>query len=481
MKRYRMRYTPRATMNKVKIRESSLKNYRIARNRRMAYPLFESWNVTYNYQNLKESMINWDKYSTDETSNLTKAGTLLEYIDENHERQLEINESVRIFGNILEEITNIAPLYKYLKRLNINEDSKQLIIEKYMEITNSDRVLRNYRNLDRRYDTTKSIVETYSNWGATEMVYRLCEMTDTYNFGSQEARFIVMAENTLYSIGETLGDNITSEAVMRDIVDYTLLHRGDTSAADTISMIKEALDTSYFFREDYLLDYLDYLERINEGKLPETIEDDRITIIKEYDQYDHIEKSGNALLEASLLDQARDVMTRIKLAPANAAGLAKSAIHSLLVTTRLEDIASGTHNALSIAFYACVTVGGFALGVIPGVLAAITSYLTSKHLNKQYLRSAISEWRDHKRSVERRMDTTKDESQKRRLQTYVDELDKNIDILETQWENVRDKTIDEIKDKEGTPSTVNPSIWKTDVDPNGNFTPSSILGRRNDD
>jgi hypothetical protein len=79
------------------------------------------------------------------------------------------------------------------------------------------------------------------------------------------------------------------------------------------------------------------------------------------------------------------------------------------------------------------------------------------------------------------MDTTKDEAQKRRLQTYVDELDKNIDILETQWENVRDKTIDEIKDKEGTPNTVNPSIWKTDVDPNGNFTPSSILGRRNDD
>lgn len=480
MKRYRMRYTPRSTMNKVKIRESSLKNYRIARNRRMAYPLFETWDMTYNYQNLKESMINWDKYSSDEISNLTKAATLLEYIDRNHEMDMEVNESVKLFKNILSEITNIGPLYKYLNRLNINEDSKQAILEKYIELTNSDRVLRNYRNLDRKYDVTRSIIESYKNWGATEMVYRLCEMTDSYSFGSDEARFIVMAENTVYSVGEAIGDNITTESVMRDIVDYTLLHRGDTSAADTISMIKEALDSSYFFKEEYLDDYLDYLERINEGKLPSSIEDDRLTIIKEYDDYDHIEKSGSALLEASLLDQAKDVMTRIKLAPANAAGLAKSAIHSLLVTTRLEDIASGTHNALSIAFYACVTVGGFALGIIPGVLAAITSYLTSKHLNKEYLRSSISEWRDHKRSVARRMDTTKDEDQRRRLQTYIEELDKNIDILETQWENVRDKTVDELKDKEST-STTNPSVWKTDVDPNGRFTPSSLLGAKDND
>lgn len=478
-----MRYTPRSTMNKVKIRESSLKNYRIARNRRMAYPLFESWQTIYNYQNLKESMINWDMYSVDEISNLTKAATLLEYIDKNHERELEVNESTKIFNKILEEITNIKPLYKYLKMINVNEDSKQAILEKYIELTNSDRVLKNYRNLDKRFDTTKSIMESYTNWGATEMVYRLCEMTDSYNFGSKEARFIVMTENTLYSIGETLGDNFSSESIMRNVVDYTLLHRGDDSVTETLDMIKGALKDSYFFKEDYLYDYIDYIERVNENKLitSNDDEDDRLTLIKEFDDYSHIEKSESALLEASLLDQAKDAITRIKLAPANAAGMAKSAIHSLLVTTRLEDIANGTHNALSIAFYACVTVGGFALGVIPGVLAAITSYLTSKHLNKEYLRSSISEWRDHKRSVERRLDTTKDADQKRRLQTYVDELDKNIDILETEWENVRDKTIGEIKDKEGTPETTNPSIWKTDVDPNGRFTPSSNFARNDDD
>ena len=74
----------------------------------------------------------------------------------------------------------------------------------------------------------------------------------------------------------------------------------------------------------------------------------------------------------------------------------------------------------------------------------ISSTIIAKHANKQYLKDAIQEWREHKYSVERKIKDCTDGEKKRKLQEYLQEVEKNIEILEREYEKVRDRTKEEI-------------------------------------
>ena len=184
------------------------------------------------------------------------------------------------------------------------------------------------------------------------------------------------------------------------------------------------------------------------------------------EQMSMVNEALDKLCEEDSLDKIHDIVTKVKMAPVKTNAMIKEAIRSILVTSRLQDLNKGTRNSLSLIFYTVIVAGALAINVVGGLFALITAYIMSKHLNKEYLKESIKEWKEHKYSVTRKLKEETDPEKKRKLEAYLDEVDKSIETLEEEYEKQRDKTMEEINrdqdnrehspDYNGSSSLVNP-------------------------
>jgi hypothetical protein len=187
--------------------------------------------------------------------------------------------------------------------------------------------------------------------------------------------------------------------------------------------------------------------------------------------------------------KAEEAVERIKLAPTQTVSLVKSAIAAIMVPCRAEDIGKGTHNALSTIFYALITIGSaISAGAFGLVFGALLSYILSKTVQKEYLKDAIKEWRDHKFSVSQKIKQCNDVEKKRRMEAYYAEVCDTLDKLEKKYEESRDRTLAELSknnqsNQQPTPNN-NPrpnTNIKADVNPSGLVTPTSSIYDANKD
>ena len=75
-------------------------------------------------------------------------------------------------------------------------------------------------------------------------------------------------------------------------------------------------------------------------------------------------------------------------------------------------------------------------------LSAVFSPIPGK-----YLKDSIREWKEHKRSIERKIEDTKDSERKSKLLAYLDSVNNSIELLEKEYDKQRDKTTDELNDE----------------------------------
>ena len=69
------------------------------------------------------------------------------------------------------------------------------------------------------------------------------------------------------------------------------------------------------------------------------------------------------------------------------------------------------------------------------------------HNSKEYLKDSMREWKEHKRSIERKIEDTKDSERKSKLLAYLDSVNNSIELLEKEYDKQRDKTTDELNDE----------------------------------
>lgn len=475
-------------MSQVRLRESHTRSNRLARHRRKAYPLFESHDRFYNYGNLHDCIKNWMDYADSESTCIEEAIKHLDTIY--HLGSLpELNEAVILFNEeCLSYCTSPKSVITYLERNPqiMNEDYRNHIIEEAHIYSECDRISRNYRTLNDRYDILRMLTEAIRFWSINEAVFRLCKAHDGLINRDEASKMAIVTENTLYAFSELAQEyEIPVKHITECIIDYYLLNKDpNESVVAFLENVNEAMNQSIFIDPNISTPYLNYLKNINEetdlikSVVDSHYNEDAIAVIAEYDKYYNMKNSMQQFYEASILDKSKEWMAKLKLAPIKGLGMVKEAINAALVTSRLQDIKEGTHNALAIAFYAAVTIGSFTVGAIPGILALVSSALLHKFANKEYLKSAISEWKDHRRSIEAKLKNSSDDEQRRKLHVYAEELDKNIEMLEREWENTRDRTKEEMDEAQPKKPETNPNSWSTDVDPRGRYTPSSLFHKQ---
>ena len=279
--------------------------------------------------------------------------------------------------------------------------------------------------------------------------------------------FCVNTELILYAIQNyTKADD--QRIIIENIIDYYLtIYRRTRTLEEFISDIKKGADASPFIDSEIVNRHLNYIKNVQnkttlngldslEKSIEELKDNDIIgyNLLSLYNDDCSLAESHKYLNEGleslnefgDFIDKAKEIITKVKLAPVKTANTVKEAIRALIVPTRLQDLKKGTHNALSLIFYSAIVVPFIPIGgVLGGLLGSLVSFTISKHINKEYLKDAIQEWQAHKNTVERKIKEADSNEKKQELTKYLNEVNENLAILEKKYESIKDKSVEDLK------------------------------------
>lgn len=427
------------------------------------YPLYKSYKDNYNFRNIIESLLAWDKYSNSVGNNLNQVIHLIQFVSENDCNPNHIQEISNIINsNIIQYLETGIFFRELVNELKEKSELNKITIcildkleDGLINIINCDRVLQNYETISKRFNLFKLVEKdlSYDNSSYTDIIYKICNLLDTYNRSLKES-FCINTELILY-IFNIYDDKINQEEIIKNIIDYYLIFNSENFEY-FLENIKKASNASPFIDLDIINKYLEYLKIIKNKMIIsgfDTIDSTDKDLLYIYNndlslnESCEVLKNGlNSLNEfGDFIEKAKEIITKVKLAPTKTINTVKEAIRALIVPTRLEDIKKGTHNALSLIFYSVLVAPFIPIGSIGILFGIITSFTISKCINKKYLKDSIEEWNSHKDSIEKKIKETDDPDKKRELEKYLEEVNENINILTQRYEKIRDKTTDEIK------------------------------------
>lgn len=425
-------------------------------NRHTMYPLYGSYRESYNFSNIRDALYYWNTYSDNLGTCIDKLLELYDIVLDKGSKEQILESSNIINSKVVSYLKSPVILKKDIqKRINESEsdDIKQylyLILEQINQEVECDRLLSNYNSIMKRFNIDKIITNglLYEE-NLTDTIYSLCELIDTYDM-DLKSKMCITAESALYSIDKTIDTDITLESICENIIDYYMINYGKSDIDKYLEEVRDVISKDSFIHES-VLDYVNYLEEVRKRTLLE--EEDILFKVRDTSNYGYNEECNNidlmmndlkALSELAIIDKAKEVISKIKMLPAITANSIKEGIRTLLVPFRVQDMKKGTANALSLAFYVSITAGSLTIGAIPGVLALISSIFLAKDSQKRYIKDALQEWKEHKYSVNRKLRDTTDPEKKRKIEAYLDEVDKNIELLENEYEKTRDKSTNEL-------------------------------------
>ena len=433
-----------------RLRESHILHGKNRQHRLLNYPLYKSCNETYNFNNLKECLENWDEYSKDTKANMNQVVNILNLMDKHEASSQDLREATKVICNEILEYTSDLDKYKPLFEAISSErlkDTKETIINKINEINEYDRVISNYKQLNEDINFLEYFKESLKTNTLRESLYKLC---DKLNYGGLATDYCIMNEAILYALDGY--PQVPLREITEGIMDYYLEKYND-KIEEFVPTIRECIEADDFIPNE-ASDYIDYIEYIisNGNILVEETENhfnnnENYALLEDYQE----QIKANyyyALNELAIIDKAKEILTKIKTMPNKTITMVEEAINAMFITHRLQDLKKNTFNALSLIFYVTMTAATmFAFPGAAGILLAFLVNISLYHvLNKDYLRDALEEWRIHKHMVEKKIRASHDPQEKTKLSNYLKEVDKNIEVLEKRYEEMRDKTSKELAD-----------------------------------
>lgn len=437
------------------LKNKDVQNYAI-------YPLYSNFKENYDFNNLIRSLNAWNLYSISEMNNINRVFEILDIINENGNCE-QIKTAINQFNsNIIPFVENQIILKN--KILNQIKSKNKTYLKESLDIINEniecDRLIKNNEIISKRYNLDKivinNIANTYNNkfydCSISESISSICSLIDTYDINFNLKLSIAM-ESCLYNLFKNF-PKIDEKMILENVLDYYILTSNIKDYISFINEIKNITKKDSFINQDIINEYTDYIYNLlnknkedlyySENKFKYNLSNNNC-IIELSGLNEQLEKLSEFTETInSYIDKAKEIITKVKLAPTKTLNLLKEAINALLVTNRLQDMEKGVHNSLALTFYLGITLGSLSFGVIPGVLGFITSIIVSKYFQKEYLKSSLTQWKEHRIYVKQRLEDTEDPDKKRKLNLYLEEVNKNIIKLEKAYDKERDKTKEEL-------------------------------------
>ena len=423
------------------------------------YPRYVSYLDNYNGENLLESIISWKTYSSNMGDNIKQIVTNLRLMCENND-ELNIDRALTfITKDIIPGLESPSFFKSFMESTKSNDSfdyCKKMINESIDTVNECDRIIKNFNTVSKRFNIknvlTDGVLYKEDGISLTESIHTLCSLIDTYDM-PMNYKFCNSAEIAFYVL-EELDSTIDQKTILESIIDYYLEYYNSDFDSLYSNLVTSA-QNNRFINESIVTKYLDELDKVNyDLKNIEYKDYDKIimesyntpySVIDYINDQNKLSSSLKCIYEIALIDRIKENVSKLKLAPVKSLTTLKETLRMMLVTNRLQDLKNGTKNGLSLCFYLFITLGAFAIGgALTAALSVITSAIVSRHLDKEYLKTALREWREHKYAVMRKYNECTDNDKKMKLNKYLSEIDNNIQILEKEYESTRDKTSSEL-------------------------------------
>ncbi len=168
-----------------------------------------------------------------------------EFVEDNKDNQCQIQKLNHYIEN------NIIPKYNDLKSLKYfveNKENLNPLLETIEENIQCDRILRNMKKINKRFDFDKVVKENnLKNIPVEQTIYTLCEFVDTYNI-DDKSKYFISLESIIYSIYKN-HIKMNNDSIVNEVNDYFLL-RESVITDSYLRKMKRALNESVLVSEN---------------------------------------------------------------------------------------------------------------------------------------------------------------------------------------------------------------------------------------
>lgn len=451
-------------INKVKTRMENLDIFLMKKDFSLEmYPLDETYNNIYDFSNIKSAIKNWNYFSESVVTNINKVCELLKVINKNGTEQ-DLQEAVDLINtNIIPYLKNPTEFkYNFNKLDKIIPEAVEQINNKIIEQAECDRVIYNNNLISKRFNLNKIFSHILEKNNFYETIYNFCDLIDTYDMPLKSKYCVVNELSLLYA--KDYFDSLPVQLIEEAIIDYFLMYYGINDIPKCIEKLQDAVDKDIFISEN-AKEYLKYINKVYDNidgtdyekeVLNHFKENVGIAFVLNYTDYkDNLKKSyNNVLTEMKVFNRskeyAKNLLTKLKISPVKTVGMVKDYLKSIFLNVSEQDVQHAINTLLEGTFFVLITLQTVTIGLIALIIGFVGDKIYEKYFSeKGKLRKAIETMKDHRDDIERQARVEVVFSKKERLNVYAESLDKEIEKLEEQYEDlIRQEKEEELRKKE---------------------------------
>lgn len=375
--------------------------------RRRINNLNGSYQIRHNINLITESSIsnvntfekyidNWKDINTD---NFLAFKGLLESTTrffEKSKSNSDCNKIVNIIcEKVLPNVENIKKARQLIDRkfLHLNLDNK--LIDECTMLIACDRVLNNQSKLSKMYDIDKIVKENChsdNKESIVDCIYELSSIIDSIDI-DLDIKYNLALENILYTLDKN-HIHIDRKTVLESITDYFIMnHTGE------LDILKEILSEAVYYKEE---DKVDIDFSID-------LDDEEISI-------------EEPILEAS--NPVKDIINGLKKTSELTQSAIKTAINKIY-TKSADNIIDETPNFLSWIRQG-ILFSTLGVNIYLGCVVLFVDKFIQMTLQRKETDKFLNKFKNERQKVQKKLDSVKTETTKKRLQEYLKTLDNNI-------------------------------------------------------
>ena len=390
------------------------------------YPLLTSYKEDFNYENIKESVDKWDKYSRNVNRNVEKMLELHQLVQENGSIQQIEAINNRIIAN-LETVQDLSEAKYRIKHLKNAEP----LLEALDDITECDKVIDNHKALCTRFGIDEYVQMNVRPEEENYCIHELCSLIDTYNVGLN-TKYRRAIDECIYAFAKN-GIKYPVDSIVEDVSTYFLMLEMDENDTDVtiLQLMKNA------FEKDKFVTIADkkFFQKCDEILHPND------TTIEESEWLEPRERAIDTINQFFINESSdtEKAITAFKLAPVKDESMFKKLTQRMFNVKREEDILDATSNWLSLAFWFFIIVGIVAVSCFIAICALVVAIIIAKHLEYRTAKKVLARYHNARAKAAMKLEKTKDPQKKKRLEEFIKGLDMSIEKLEDHFDRIRDK------------------------------------------
>ena len=390
------------------------------------YPLLTSYKEDFNYENIKESVDKWDKYSHNVNRNVEKMLELYQLVQDNSSIQQIEAINNRIIANLetVQDLTEAKYRIKHLK-------NAEPLMEALDDITECDKVIDNHKALCTRFGIDEYVQMNVKPEEESYCIHELCSFIDTYNIGLN-TKYRRAVDECIYAFAKN-GIKYPVDSIVEDVSTYFLMLEMDENDTEVtiLQLMKDAIEKDKFVT----IADKKFFKKCDEILHPND------TTIEESEWLETRERMLNAISQIFVneADSTEKAITAFKLAPVKDESLFKKLTQRIFNVKREEDIIDATSNWLSLAFWFFIIVGVVAISCFLALCAMVVTIIIAKHVEYTSAKKILTRYHNARAKAAMKLEKTKDPQKKKRLEEYIKGLDMSIEKLEDHFDRIRDK------------------------------------------